>query len=506
MSEKIEHSPKMKNLIELAAELDDLAHVGALLGWDQQTNMPPGGAEERGMQLAALGRIMHEKFTSDEVGQLIADLEKEVGDLTAETDEARSVKGAKREYEKQTKVPLPLLMETIQTTTMAHEAWVESKTKSDFRIFKPQLEKIVDLKKQYAALFEPYDHIYDPLLDDFEPGMKTAEVKEIFNRLRPQQVELIRAISEKEPPDDSFLKQHYDEERQEIIGRYIITRFGYDWNRGRLDIAVHPFTTSFGQGDVRITTRYLDDDAGSALFSTMHEAGHAMYEQGIPSKYRRHPLSGSASLAIHESQSRLWENLVGRSKEFWTFLYPSLQMLFPEYLDNLSMEDFYRGINKVQPSFIRVEADEATYNMHIMLRLEIEIGLMEGTMDVADLPEIWNSKMKEYLGITPPNDALGVLQDIHWSGGSIGYFPTYALGNLASVQLWDKMLESNPNIPDEVAQGKFDTILGWMRENVHQYGSKYEPQEIMLKATGSKITPEPYIDYLNKKYSEIYNL
>ena len=506
MSEQTEYSPKMKQLIELAAELEDLGHVTALLGWDQQTNMPSGGAEERGLQSAAIGRIMHQKFTSDEVGQLIADLEEEVGDLTAETDEARSVKVAKRQYEKQTKVPLPLLMETIQTTTMAHEAWVEAKAKSDFDVFKPHLEKIVDLRKQYAALFEPFDHIYDPLLDDFEPGMKTAEVKEIFNKLRPQQVELIQAIAEKEPPDDSFLKQHYDEERQEIIGRYVISRFGYDWKRGRLDLAPHPFTTSFGQGDVRITTRYLDDDAGSALFSTMHEAGHAMYEQGVPKKYRRHPLSGSASLAIHESQSRLWENLVGRSREFWSFLYPSMQMLFPQYLGNISMEDFYRGINKVEPSFIRVEADEATYNMHIMLRLEIEIGLMEGTIDVADLPDIWNTKMEEYLGITPPKDALGVLQDVHWSGGMIGYFPTYALGNLASVQLWDKMVETNPNVPDEIAQGKFDTILGWMRENVHQYGSKYEPQEIMLKATGSKITPEPYIKYLKDKYSEIYNL
>jgi carboxypeptidase Taq len=238
----------------------------------------------------------------------------------------------------------------------------------------------------------------------------------------------------------------------------------------------------------------------------MHEAGHAMYQQGIPAKYRRHPLSGAASLAIHESQSRLWENLVGRSKEFWSFLYPSMQMLFPQYLENVSMEDFYRGINKVEPSFIRVEADEATYNMHIMLRLEIEIGLMEGTIDVADLPEIWNAKMEDYLGITPPNDSVGVLQDVHWSGGMIGYFPTYALGNLASVQLWDKMLETHPNIPDEIAQGKFDTVLGWMRENVHQYGSKYEPQEIMLKATGSKITPEPYIKYLNQKYSDIYKL
>jgi carboxypeptidase Taq len=506
MSENQELSPKMKQLINLAAELDDLIHITALMGWDLQTNMPPGGAEERGLQSAAIGRIIHEKFTSDEVGKLIADLEAEVGDLNAETDQARSVKVAKRQYEKQTKVPLPLLMETIRATTMAHEAWVEAKTKSDFSIFQPQLEKIVELRKRYAALFEPFDHIYDPLLDDFEPGMKTADVKNIFDQLRSKQVELLQAIAEKEPPDDSFLKQYYPEDRQEIIGRYVITRFGYDWNRGRLDLAPHPFTTEFGQGDVRITTRYLKDDAGSALFSTMHEAGHGMYAQGIPSKYNRHPLSGAASLAIHESQSRLWENLVGRSKEFWSFFYPSMQMLFPEYLGNVSMEDFYRGINKVEPSLIRVEADEATYNMHIMLRLEIEIGLMEGTIAVADLPEIWNAKMKDYLGITPPNDAKGVLQDVHWSNGQIGYFPTYALGNLASVQLWDKMLEANPNIPDEIAQGKFDTVLGWMRENVHQYGNKFEPQEIMLKATGSKITPEPYINYLNKKYSDIYNL
>jgi carboxypeptidase Taq len=506
MSEKPEVSEKMEKLLELSAEVMDLGHINAVLGWDQQINMPPGGAEERGMQSAALGRIMHEKLTSDKVGQLITDLEKEVGDLNAETEEARTVKAAKREYEKQTKVPLPLLMEFIKTTTMAHEAWLEAKNKSDFSIFQPHLEKIVELRQQYADLFKPYDHVYDPLLDDYEPGMKTAEVQGIFNKLRPQQVELLQAIAEKEPPDDSFIKTYYKEEYQEIIGRYVITRFGYDWRRGRLDIAPHPFTTQFGYGDVRISTRYLKDDAGSALFSTMHEAGHAMYEQGIPEKYKRHPLGGAASLAIHESQSRLWENIIGRSKEFWTFFYPSLQMLFPQYLADVTVEDFYRGINKVEPSLIRVEADEATYNMHIMLRLEIEIGLMEGTMKVKDLPEIWNTKMRDYLGITPPNDASGVLQDVHWSGGMIGYFPTYALGNLASVQLWDKLVEENPNVYDEIAKGQFDTVLGWMRENVHQYGCKYEPQEIMLKATGSKITPEPYMAYLKAKYSEIYNL
>jgi len=506
MSDKSQVSEKKQKLIELSAELTDLGHIQAVLGWDQQINMPPGGAEERGMQSAALGRIMHEKFTSDEVGQLIADLEEEIGDLNAETDEARAVKVAKRDYEKETKVPLPLLMEFIQTTTMSHEAWREAKDKSDFSIFQPHLKKIVELRQQYAELFKPYDHIYDPLLDDYEPGMKTAEVREIFNKLRPQQVDLIQAIAEKEPPDDSFIKQYYKEEHQEIIGRHVITRFGYNWKRGRLDVAPHPFTTGFGHGDVRISTRYLKDDAGSALFSTMHEAGHAMYEQGIPEKYKRHPLGGAASLAIHESQSRLWENIIGRSKEFWSFFYPSMQMLFPQYLSDVTLKDFYRGINKVEPSLIRVEADEATYNMHIMLRLEIEIGLMEGTIKVENLPEIWNAKMQDYLGITPPNDAVGVLQDVHWSGGMIGYFPTYALGNLASVQLWDKLVEENPNVYDEIAKGQFDTVLQWMRENVHQYGCKYEPQEIMIKATGSKITPEPYMTYLKTKYGEIYDL
>ena len=506
MTEEPKYSEKMQQLIDLAAELDDLGHIAALMEWDQQVYMPRGGTEERGLQSAMIGKLHHEKFTSDEVGQLLTDLEAEVGDLNADTDDARAVKVAKKAYEKQTKVPLPLLLEFYKVTSMAHNVWVEARTKSDFSIFQPYLQQIVDLRIEYAKLFQPYDHIYDALLDDFEPGMKTADVKEIFDKLRPQQVKLLQAIAEKEQPDNSFIKQNYKEEYQELLGRYVITRFGFDWNRGRMDLTAHPFTTEFGQGDVRITTRYLNDDGGSALFSTMHEAGHAMYGQGIASKFNRHPLSGAASLAIHESQSRLWENLVGRSKEFWSYFYPSAQMLFPEILGNVSMNDFYRGINKVEPSMVRVEADEATYNMHIMLRLEIEMGLMEGTMQVADLPEIWNTKMHDYLGITPRNDAEGVLQDVHWSGGMIGYFPTYALGNLASVQLWDKMLEENPNIPDEIAQGKFDTILGWMRDHIHQYGAKYEPQELMVMATGSKITPEPYINYLKTKYGEIYDL
>ena len=506
MTEKPQVSEKMQQLMDLAAEITNLGQASAVLTWDAQVYMPKGGAEQRGMQSAALGKILHEKFTSDEVGQLIADLEKEVGDLNAETEEARSVKVTKRAYDKQTKIPLPLLMDMIQTRAVAHEAWVEAKSKSDFSIFEPHLKKIIGQQIQYAELFKPYDHIYDALLDDYEPGMKTADVKKIFDQLRPQQVELLQAIAEKEAPDDSFIKKDYKAEYQDLIGRNVITRFGFDWNRGRLDKTVHPFTVGFGHGDVRITTRYLDDDGGSALFSTMHEAGHAMYEQGIPEKYSRHPLGGAAYLAIHESQSRLWENIIGRSKEFWTFFYPSMQMLFPEHLSEVSMDDFYRGINKVEPSLVRVEADEATYNMHIMLRLEIEMGLIEGTIKVEDLPEIWNARMQDYLGVTPSNDAEGVLQDVHWCDGLIGYFPTYALGNMASVQLWDKLVEENPNVYDEISQGKFNTILGWMHEKVHKWGSMLEPQEIMLKATGSKITPEPYMVYLNSKYGEIYGL
>ncbi len=497
---------KLNKLNALSAEIIDLTHIQALLGWDQQVLMPPGGTEDRGNQAALIGGMIHERMTSDEIGKLITDLETEIGDLTADTDEARTVKRIKRLYEQQTKIPKKLLVEFIKVTTAANNIWVKAKQDNDFASFQPILNRIFELRREIANLFKPYDHIYDPLLDQFEPGMKTADVKKIFDKLRPKQVELLEAISKSKQVDNSFLKQNYDQALQEKFGKHVITRYGYDWERGRLDIAPHPFTTEFSLGDVRITTRYLDDDGASALFSTMHEAGHAMYEQGLDKKYNRTALAGGTSLAIHESQSRLWENLVGRSKEFWTFFYPTFQMLFPQYLGDINLEKFYKGINHVEPSPIRVEADEATYNLHIMLRLEIEIGLIEQSMDTKDLPEIWNSKMKEYLGITPHNDSQGVLQDIHWSSGLVGYFSTYALGNLVSVQLWDKMLEENPNVSDEMMKGEFGTIHNWMREKVHQYGSKYDPQELVQKITGSKITPEPYLNYLSKKYSDIYNL
>jgi carboxypeptidase Taq len=377
---------------------------------------------------------------------------------------------------------------------------------SNFSLFQPHLEKIVDIRKRYSDCFKPYTHIYDPLLDDYEPGLKTADVQEIFNALRPQQVELIKAISGRPQVEDSFICQQFDEQRQSDFGVEIATRMGFNWENGRQDRAMHPFTTTFGIKDVRITTKYNPHSGVSMLFSTMHETGHALYEQGINLNLSRTILATGASMAIHESQSRLWENLVGRSKAFWRFAYPRFQSLFPTQLGNVSLDAFYKGINKVEPSFIRTESDEATYNLHIMLRLELEIAMLEGKLAISDVPEAWNSKMRDYLGITPPDDAHGVLQDIHWSGGMIGYFPTYALGNLISAQVWEKVIEDQPNLEDQISGGDFSGLLAWLREKIHTYGAKFDPQVLVQKVTGQKINPQPYVRYLKTKYSEIYGM
>jgi carboxypeptidase Taq len=396
--------------------------------------------------------------------------------------------------------------EFAQITTAAFAAWEEARAESNFAKFQPHLEKVVEWKRRYAALFAPYEHVYDALLDDFEPGMKTAEVKAIFGALRPQQVELIKAISERPQVNDSFLHQPFDERKQWDFGIEIAQKFGYDLSRGRQDKAAHPFTTSFSVDDVRITTRFMPDFFSSAFFSTTHETGHALYDMGFDPALRRTLLADGASLAVHESQSRMWENLVGRSFTFWEGHYPRLQEYFPSQLGNVSLEAFYKGINKVEPSLIRVEADEATYNLHIMLRLEIEIALMEGSVEVKDLPEIWNARMQEYLGVTPPNDAKGVLQDIHWSNGYIGYFSTYALGNLISLQLWERINADIPDLSDRIRRGDFSALLGWLREKIHRHGSKFEPQELVQRVTGSKIDPAPYVRYLRTKFGEIYGI
>jgi carboxypeptidase Taq len=497
---------KLDQLKTILHEVTDLQYVAMLLGWDQQTYMPHKGAAGRGSQLGTIRRLAHEKFTSREVGKLLDGLKSETAGLDPDSDDARLVKVTAREYEKQTKVPAEMVVEFAQVTTVAHQVWEEARAENDFAKFQPHLEKIVDLRRRYADLFAPYDHVYDPLLDEFEPGMKTADVKAIFEVLRPQQVSLLQAIADSPQVDDTFINQPYDGQKQWDFGVEVASKFGYDWTRGRQDKAVHPFTTSFGLDDVRITTRILPNHVGSALFSTMHEAGHGLYELGVDHSLAHTILAHGASLAIHESQSRMWENLVGRSMPFWEHFYPRLQEVFPTQLGKVSLESFYKGVNKVEPSLIRVEADEATYNMHIMLRLELEISLMEGQLDVKDLPEAWNSRMEEYLGITPPDDALGVLQDVHWSGGMIGYFSTYALGNLISAQLWECINNDIPDLTDQIRSGEFSALLGWLRQNIHRHGTKFEPQELVQRITGSKIDPAPYVRYLKNKFGEIYGI
>lgn len=499
-------SEKLNELKEKLGEVSDLGNAAALLAWDQQVNMPSGGAEARGRHMATLGKVIQEKFTSDEVGRLLEDAKQELSGADSDSDDVAMVRVAARNYDKAKRVPTEFVVEQAIVSAKAFEAWIEARKKSDFSIFQPHLEKVVELVHKYVSFFPPADHPYDTLLDDYEPGMKTSDVKAIFEPLRTKQVKLIKAISSRKQVRDDFLHKKYNEKKLWDFGVDVITRYGYDWTRGRQDKAAHPFEQSLSVNDVRITTRYEADNPIALIFSSMHEAGHAMYEQGTNPAYERTSLANGTSLAVHESQSRMWENLVGRSLPFWEHFFPKFKKTFPSQLDGVSLKSFYRAINKVEPSLIRVNADEATYNLHIMLRLELEIAMVEGSVAIKDLPELWNTKMQEYLGIVPPNDAKGVLQDVHWSGGSIGYFSTYALGNLISAQLWEKINKDVKNLDDQICHGDFSQLLGWLRTNIHQHGRKYEPQDLVEKVTGSRITSEPYVRYLTKKYSEIYGL
>jgi carboxypeptidase Taq len=497
-------SEKLDQLKEILGEVSDLHRAASVLEWDQNVSMPPGGSEARGQQLATLGKIAHEKSTSDEVGKLLEDLKNEFTE--SDSDETALIRVSARDYDKATRIPSNYIVKQAIVTTKAFDAWVEAKGKSDFSIFCPHLEEVVELVQEYVSFFPPADHPYDILLDDYEPGMKTADVQVIFDNLRLKQVELIKAIKSARQVKNDFLHKKYNEKKVWGFGETIVTQFGYDWSRGRQDKAPHPFQTTFSVNDARITNRYEAGNPLSTLFSAMHEAGHAMYEQGSNPAYERTPLAGGTSLAVHESQSRMWENLVGRSLPFWEHFFPELKKRFPSQLDGVSLKSFYKAINKVESSFIRVNADEATYNLHVMLRLELEIGMVEGKFAVKDLPEIWNAKMNDYLGIVPPNDALGVLQDVHWSSGLMGYFSTYALGNLISAQLWEKINQDIKGLDDQISKGKFDSLLRWLREKIHIHGRKYDPQDLIQKVTGSNIDSAAYIRYLTKKYSGIYGL
>jgi carboxypeptidase Taq len=422
-------------LAALVAESVDLRHAADVIEWDERVYMPPGGAPVHGEMSATLRRLAHEKFTSAAVGDALGAAEDALRGADPDSDAARTLAVTRRDFEKATKVPAEFVAEHALAVSAAQHAWGEARGASDFRGFQPHLKRIIDLKRRYVTFFPGSVHPYDVLIDDYEPGMTTREVQTVFSALRTRQVDLVRRIAERPPVDDSFLRIPYAEPALIDFSVDIIRAFGFDFARGRQDKSLHPFCTSFGSGDVRITTRFVETYPLSLLFGTMHETGHALYEQGIATAYQRTMLEGGASLGVHESQSRLWENIVGRSLPFWEHFFPRLRDRFPTELRDVSLDAFYRAINRVERSVIRVEADEATYNLHVMLRVELEIALVEGRIEAKDLEDAWNSRMREYLDATPPNAAKGVLQDIHWSAGLLGYFATYTLGNVIAAQL-----------------------------------------------------------------------
>jgi carboxypeptidase Taq len=498
-----------EKLLILKSKLKDVANLqsaSSLLGWDQQTYMPAGGAEARAEQLATLDKLAHELFTAAEIGELVTDLEQ--AGFAYDSIEASLLRVARREYDLAVKLPPQLVEEMSRTFSLAQQIWQKARAEKDFSQFQEILTKIIDLNIQVAEAYGYGDNIYDALLDQFEPGMKTSQVAAVFSELKTELVPLVQAIVEnKDAVCDAPLRQAFDEAAQWDFGLLPLKAIGYDLERGRQDKSAHPFTTSFSANDVRITTRVKKDTFPSSLFSTLHEGGHALYEQNSDQSLEGTLLRGGTTLGVHESQSRLWENVVGRSREFWRFYYPRLQEFFPQQLGQVKLDDFYRAINKVEPSFIRVEADEVTYNLHIFLRFELEQELLTGRLKVADLPAAWNAKMEEYLGLTPPDDSQGVLQDIHWSGGMMGYFPTYTLGNVLSIQFYNQTLRDLPDLPQQFEQGEFGALLGWFRENIHRHGRKYTANELIQRVTGAdSIQAGPYLQYIKQKFSEIYDL
>jgi carboxypeptidase Taq len=498
---------KLNELKQRLQEASDLNSASAVLNWDQSTYMPSGGAPARGRQLALLGKLAHEKSTDPAVGKLLDALRSYEESLPYDSDDASYIRVARRQFERNTRVPAEFLGQLYEHGALTYQAWTEARPKNDFASVRPNLEKTLDISRKLADFFPGYQHIADPLIDFADYGMKAESVRAVFAQLREQLVPLVKAITTQPPADDSCLKQHYPKEGQLAFGEKVIKQYGYDFQRGRQDLTHHPFETKFSIGDVRITTRVREDDLGDSLFSTLHESGHAMYEQGVNPAYEGTPLDYGTSAGVHESQSRLWENIVGRSRAFWEHYYPQLQAAFPGKLDNVSLDTFYRAINKVQRSLIRTDADEVTYNLHVMIRFEFELQLLEGKLEIRDLPEAWHEQYEKDLGVTAPNDSDGVLQDVHWYSFVIGgVFQGYTLGNILSAQFYDTALKAHPSIPAEIGRGEFGTLHNWLRENIYQYGSKYTASELIERVTGGPMNIDPYIRYLRSKYGEIYQL
>ena len=497
MTETLEH------LKRRLAEITDLHRTSRLLFWDQQTMMPPGGAQARADQLATIRRMAHELFVADETGRLLDELRGYEESLDRESDDASLIRVTRSDYEKARRVPADLQAEMARAGSEGLRAWADAKARADFARFLPALERNVELKHRYIACYEPTDEVYDILLDDYERGMKTSEVRTIFDELKDELVPLIGRIGEQDDEAlNACLRGVFPIERQRAFCHDVIDRFGFTPDTWRLDPTAHPFASGGGVNDIRITTRYDENDL-SALFATMHEYGHGVYEHGVDPALERTPLGTGVSLGLHESQSRMWENLVGRSRPFWRYLYPSLQETFPEQLGAVELETFYRAVNRVYPSLIRIHADELTYNLHIILRFELEQDIIDGRVELQRLPEIWNERMYRYLGVEVPNDAEGVLQDMHWAGGGMGYFPTYSLGNVISVQIWERVLDDIPDLEERIERGEFSELREWLRERLHRHGRKFTPQETLARVVGSSIDAKPYVRYLNAKHGAL---
>jgi carboxypeptidase Taq len=491
-----------------AREISLLYSTMSALHWDEQTYMPRKGSSLRAEQISYLSGLAHERLTSTRIGDLLSTIESSdlVGNGNSET--AANIREIRHTYNRQTKLPKSLVEEINKTTSLAHQDWAKARKDSDFKRFTPWLEKILDLTRQKAEAYGYEGEPYNALLDDYEPGATVEEIGEVFKNLRDPLVDLVARIKDApKEPDYSIVERDYDVDMQKVFGEMVATKMGFDFTAGRLDVTVHPFCSGFGPGDTRITTRYNPKRLNDALFGTMHEAGHGLYEMGLPKeKHFGMPIADSASLGIHESQSRMWENQVGRSKEFWVYFLPLAKGMFREALEDVSLDDFYGAINYVTPSYIRVEADEATYNLHILLRFELERLMIKGDLKPSDVPAEWNKRFKDYFGLDVDTDANGCLQDVHWSAGLIGYFPTYTLGNLYSAQFFAKANKDIPDLPRQFEQGEFGSLLKWLRENIHQHGIRWRAPELCKRVTGEPLSHKPLLDYMNAKYGEIYGI
>jgi len=494
-----------EDLIEISEQLRNIQRSLYLLAWDERTYMPEGAIEGRSESKAELSQIYHKKLTSEETKRIIDELNKESAQAEMDEIQKAAVREMTRDFERRYKVPDELIKKMSKISTKAQSAWEKAREKSDFEMFLPHLKKQIEVKKEAAEYIGYENEPYDAHVEEFEPGFTAEKIKRIFKPMKKELSSMASDIFSKDikPGEDVFEGKKFDIEKQKNLGREIAEEFGYDFDHGRLDEAVHPFTIGMDD-DVRITNRYNDGNLNS-FFSLMHETGHALYEQGLPSEWYGHPLGRRISSGYHESQSRMWENFVGRSKEFLDHLFPKLCEEFPQLNEN-SKEGFYKRINRVEPTFIRVDADEVTYNLHIALRFDLELGLFRNEIDPKETKTVWENKMEEYLDIIPEDPANGVLQDIHWSGGQFGYFPSYALGNLFAAQIFDTAMDEIGDLQYKISQGEFQPLREWLRENIHEHGRKYKAEKMTEKLTGEGLDAKYHIDYLEEKYGLIYEL